>query len=332
MAPEAATGDIEMPSSYAEEVQPVQVVFDKVCIDVKLPRASRVPCLGLGGERPIKRILDQVSGIFGPAECTACMGPSGSGKTTLLNALTGVTKPSSGSITANGQSFEPAAMRRVSALVPQDDLLTPSLTTQEALMEATIFKTSLGLAERQARVDRLLKQFGLDGCKDVIIGHPEGKKGTSGGQKRRLSVALELCGRPSLLYLDEPTSGLDSIASMTLVRLLATLARGGVTVIATIHQPSAAAFYTFDRLLLLHQGSICYQGPIQQGAQPVAFFEGAGHPCPKLDNPADFLFEVLVDHAEKIRSKFQTEGVPDDAGRAADASLETAAPPAELRP
>jgi ABC-type multidrug transport system ATPase subunit len=146
-------------------------------------------------------------------------------------------------------------MRRVSALVPQDDLLTPSLTTQEALMEATIFKTSLGLAERQARVDRLLKQFGLDGCKDVIIGHPEGKKGISGGQKRRLSVALELCGRPSLLYLDEPTSGLDSIASMTLVRLLATLARGGVTVIATIHQPSAAAFYTFDRLLLLHQGA-----------------------------------------------------------------------------
>ena len=92
MAPGAATGDIEMSSSYAEEVQPVQVVFDKVCIDVKLPRASRVPCLGLGGERPIKRILDQVSGIFGPAECTACMGPSGSGKTTLLNALTGVVR------------------------------------------------------------------------------------------------------------------------------------------------------------------------------------------------------------------------------------------------
>ena len=110
-------------------------------------------------------------------------------------------------------------MRRFSALVPQDDLLTPTMTVHEALMEAALFKSNLPLAARQARVEKLLEQFGLNGCRDVRIGH-HSKRGISGGQKRRLSVALELCGTVSLLYLDEPTSGLDAVATMTLVRLL----------------------------------------------------------------------------------------------------------------
>ena len=120
-----------------------------------------------------------------------------------------------------------------------------------------------------------------------------------------------------LLYLDEPTSG-QAASPSTLVKLLSTLASGGVTVIATIHQPSAAAFFTFDRLLLLHQGAICYQGPVSQGAQPAAFFADAGFACPPLDNPADFLFEVLVDNAETIRAKYAAEGVPEDRVRAVE--------------
>ena len=294
---------------------PVQLVFEKVSIEVTPPHGPFSKAL------PVKRILDEVSGIFGPAECIACMGPSGSGKTTMLNALTGVTRPTHGTISANGQPFDAATMRRFSALVPQDDLLTPTLTVHEALMEAALFKSGLGLVARQARVEKLLEQFGLGGCRDVRIGHPDGKKGISGGQKRRLSVALELCGTVSLLYLDEPTSGLDAVSTMALVRLLSSLARGGVTVIATIHQPSAAAFFTFDRLLLLDRGAIAYQGPVTLGQQPVAFFEAAGFPCAALDNPADFLFEILVEHADAIRQKYVAEGVPEDARRAADASL-----------
>ena len=148
------------------------------------------------------------------------MGPSGSGKTTMLNALTGVTRPTHGTIFANGHPFDGATMRRFSALVPQDDLLTPTMTVHEALMEAALFKSNLPLAARQARVEKLLEQFGLSGCRDVRIGHPDSKRGISGGQKRRLSVALELCGTVSLLYLDEPTSGLDAVATMALVRWL----------------------------------------------------------------------------------------------------------------
>ena len=207
---EAATIDVEEDAGPP----PVQLVFEKVSIEVTPPHGplSRAP--------PVKRILDEVSGIFGPAECIACMGPSGSGKTTMLNALTGVTRPTHGTIFANGHPFDGATMRRFSALVPQDDLLTPTMTVHEALMEAALFKSNLPLAARQARVEKLLEQFGLSGCRHVRIGHPDSKRGISGGQKRRLSVALELCGTVSLLYLDEPTSGLDAVATMTLVRWL----------------------------------------------------------------------------------------------------------------
>jgi len=297
-------------------VPPVQIVFDKVSIVVDLKDKAKTQ----------KKILSDVSGIFGPGEAIAVMGPSGSGKTTMLNALTGVSVPSSGSITVNGQAFSKPVVKAVSALVPQDDLLTPIMTVYESLLEATTFKTSLPRAEACARVDDIIKQFDLSVCKDVLVGHPEGRKGISGGQKRRLSVALELCGEPSLLYLDEPTSGLDSVSAMALVRLMSSLAKGGRTIVATIHQPSSSAFFTFDRLLLLVGGSICYSGPVSQ-TQPMAYFASAGFECPPLNNPADFMFDVLVGNTETLRLKFEKEGVAEDGSRAPQTQL----PPLSMR-
>ena len=159
-------------------------------------------------------------------------------------------------------------------------------------MEAAAFKTNLNPTEAAARTRALLVQFGLVECCDVMIGHPEGKKGLSGGQKKRLSVALELMGQPSLLFLDEPTSGLDAVAAAGLVRDLKKLADTGVTVVATIHQPSTTTFLTFDRLLLLASGKPCYAGPVSE-TQPLAFLKEAGHVSPPLCNPADLLMEVL---------------------------------------
>lgn len=304
--------DVESVTGTASGAPSVQLVFDRVSIDVPTK------------EEPwTKRILNEVTGIFGPAETVAVMGPSGSGKTTMLNALTGVMKPTSGSISCNGQPFDKAAMRRVSAFVPQDDLLTPCLTVDEAMMEAALFKMGSNVSEiaRRQRVNKLLQTFGLEVCRDVLIGHPEGDKGISGGQKRRLSVALELCGEPSLLYLDEPTSGLDAVSTMSLVKSIAALSRAGMTIIATIHQPSAAAFFSFDRLLLLVKGSICYQGPLTLGKQPVNFFTAAGFPCPPLDNPADFMFQVVVENFDIVRRHYLEQGTPEDSGRVADPSL-----------
>ena len=215
-----------------ERPPPVQLVFDDVSIEVpRVPKSM---------ENPTITILDGVSGTFGPGEAIAVMGPSGSGKTTMLNALTGVQPPTSGTISVNGEPFDRDTVRSVSAFVPQDDLLTPVLSVHEAMMEACAFKSSLPVAARCESVDVLLRQFDLGAAKNVLVGNPaSGKKGISGWQRRRLSVALELCGSPSLLYLDEPTSGLDAVSAMALVRLLSTLASSGVTVITTIHQPSA---------------------------------------------------------------------------------------------
>ena len=230
----------------ASAATPVQVKFTGITLDVKT------------GKDQTKRILDDVSGHFGPAESVAVMGPSGSGKTTLLLCVSGAASPTSGSVDVNGAPFDAGTMRRVASFVPQDDLLTPCLTVEESLREAVLFKTghAADSLECDQKVNELAERFGLVDCLTTPVGRPgEGKRGASGGQRRRLSVALELCGDPSLLFLDEPTSGLDAVATMSLVRSLQALARRGVCCVAVIHQPSAAAFFAFDRLLLLRAGA-----------------------------------------------------------------------------
>jgi ABC-type multidrug transport system ATPase subunit len=138
--------------------------------------------------------------------------------------------------------------------------------------------SSISKVERKARIDGLISSFGLNDQADTIIGTPI-RKGISGGQKRRVSVAAQLITSPRILFLDEPTSGLDSAASwevMSFVKDLAkkhkvsdwTLVRGVVTpdtiqfVIASIHQPSTTTFELFDKLLLLSKGKMAYNGPV----------------------------------------------------------------------
>ena len=261
---------------------PIQLVFDLVRVDVTTSRSKAA----------VKRILSDVSGTFGPAELIAVMGPSGSGKTTMLGALNGIVPRTSGSIMVNGTPFDKSINKHFTTFVPQDDLLTAVLTPQEALMDAASFKTTLNAVEAQARTEALLAQFGLVECRDVMVGHPEGQKGLSGGQRKRLSVALELMGNPSLLFLDEPTSGLDALSALTLVKLLSSLSKSGATVVATIHQPSAATFFHFDQALLLATGKMCYFGRV---SETVVFLRGAGYVCPEFHNPADFMMELLGD-------------------------------------
>ena len=202
-----------------------QLTFSHVTVSVKLKpvKGEKLP--------PTKLILDNVSGTLGPSECIAVMGPSGCGKTTLLNALAALSTPTSGHVRIDGAPVHRALMRDASAIVPQhsDELLMPMLSASEALMDAAAFKTRYTRAQAQERVDQLLRQFGLWECRHVRIGHPEGRRGLSGGQRKRLSVALELLGRPRLLFLDEPTSGLDAVSAHTLVKLVGGLAKQGTT-------------------------------------------------------------------------------------------------------
>ncbi|GLC37153.1 hypothetical protein PLESTM_000548400 [Pleodorina starrii] len=132
---------------------------------------------------------------------------------------------------------------------------------------------------------------GLTHVGGVIVGSPM-KKGISGGERKRLCVAMELLTKPSLLFLDEPTSGLDSVTALSLCKLLRRLATSRTcTVVCTIHQPQAKIFNLFDQLLLLNRGSIVYQGQAQ-GA--LEFFDRSGFPCPAFENPADHFLDVIT--------------------------------------
>ncbi|CAH0714525.1 unnamed protein product, partial [Brenthis ino] len=234
-----------------------------------------------------KSILKGVSGCFKPGELTAIMGPSGAGKTTLLNILAGYsTKGAKGIITVNGVSAcaSQSTGRGGARYIRQHDDLRVHLTVYESMSLAAALKLAdFNSQERKEKVLEVLALLGLSGTSRTLC------RDLSGGQKRRLAVALELLSDPSLLFLDEPTTGLDSSASTSLIALLSGLARGGRTIIATIHQPSALLFEKIDSIYCLSSGSTLYSGSRELLLPAMS---SAGLRCPPYHNPADFLMEV----------------------------------------
>lgn len=222
------------------------------------------------------------------------MGPSGSGKTTLLNTLARRSTSSgstTGTVLTNGTHLPQSAFREISSYVEQEDALIGSLTVRETVD----FSARLSLAgvvtkrERLARVDDLLIAFGLTDQAHTLIGTTL-RKGISGGQKRRASVAAQIITEPKIMFLDEPTSGLDSSASYEIISHLRSVGRRyNLLIVASIHQPSTSTFRLFDKLLLLSQGKTCYFGPL---SDVTSYFESAGFPVPPQTNPAEHLLDI----------------------------------------
>ena len=167
--------------------------------------------------------------------------------------------------------------------------------------------------ERETRVEEVMTVMGIDYCRDVKVGDTR-NKGISGGERKRLCVAMELLTRPLLLYLDEPTSGQDSTTALALMRTLKGLCDSGqCTVICTIHQPQTRIYNMLDNLILMKKGKIVYQGAC---AEAEAYFTLSGYPCPEKTNPADHILEVLTigtttdTTEEKSRSSLRALHVP----------------------
>ncbi|MFN8210596.1 MAG: ATP-binding cassette domain-containing protein [Bacteroidales bacterium] len=184
------------------------------------------------------------------------LGASGSGKTTLLNLMCGIEKPTSGTVRINGidLSASSRAMEGVLGYVPQDDLLIEDLTVFENLYYAA--KQCFGNsspAEIKKITLQTLSNLGLLEKRDLKVGSPLNKV-ISGGQRKRLNIALELIREPSILFLDEPTSGLSSRDSENLMDLLRDLTLKGKLIITVIHQPSSEVFKMFDKVIILDQG------------------------------------------------------------------------------
>lgn len=249
----------------------------------------------------IQNVLENLTGYAEPGYFTALMGPSGSGKSTLLDALSSRLASNaflSGTILLNGRkeklSFGTAAY------VTQDDNLIGTLTVRETIWYSARLRLpdKMSRSDKRALVESTIVAMGLQDCADTVIGNWH-LRGISGGEKRRVSIALEILMRPRLLFLDEPTSGLDSASAFFVTQTLRALARDGRTVIASIHQPSSEVFELFDQLYLLSGGKTVYFG---QASDAYEFFAQAGFPCPALRNPSDHFLRCINSDFDKVQA------------------------------
>jgi len=193
------------------------------------------------------------------------MGPSGAGKSTLLRLLSGQLQPTSGKVYLNGINIHkrPRAIRGLLGYVPQDDLLIEELTVWENVFYAARLSYGSDTAAAEA-TEKALRSLGLWNIKDLTVGSPLNPT-ISGGQRKRLNIALELVRQPLVLFVDEPTSGLSSSDALQVVETLQSLAREGRIVFFTLHQPSSEIYKKLDHLLFLDEGGY----PIFWGA-PLA--------------------------------------------------------------
>ncbi|KAG5577659.1 hypothetical protein H5410_057793, partial [Solanum commersonii] len=244
------------------------------------------------GQGPTKKLLHGLSGYAEPGRIMAIMGPSGSGKSTLLDTLAGRLSTNvvmTGNILLNGKK------RRldygVVAYVTQEDTLLGTLTPRETIMYSAHLRlpTSMTKEEVDDIVEGTIMEMGLGDCADRLVGNWQ-VRGISGGEKKRLSIALEILVRPRILFLDEPTTGLDSASAFFVVQALKNISRDGRTVISSIHQPSSEVFALFDDLFLLSGGEAVYFGEAKLAVQ---FFAESGFPCPSRRNPSDHFLRCV---------------------------------------
>jgi len=195
------------------------------------------------------------------------MGASGAGKTTLLNVLAGINKPTSGEVRINGINMhqEEEKLKGVIGYIPQDDLLIEELTVfQNLYYNAKLVFKDKEEEELRDLVNKTLYSLGLGEIKDLKVGSPLNKL-ISGGQRKRLNIALELIREPAILFVDEPTSGLSSRDSENVMDLLRELTLKGKLIFVVIHQPSSEIFKMFDNMIILDEGGylVYYGNPVE---------------------------------------------------------------------
>ncbi|GKB60539.1 ABC transporter G family member 11-like protein [Tanacetum coccineum] len=251
------------------------------------------------GKDECKSLLTGSNGFAKPGEIVAIMGPSGCGKSTLLDSLArrlASNTRHTGRILINGRKQKYAY--GTLAYMTQEQVLTWTLTVKETVYYSAELQLPklMRKSEKRDIADRIIREMGLQDSLNTRIGG-WGLKGLSGGQKRRVSICLELLTQPKILLLDEPTSGLDSAASYYVMNQIVKLTQQyGMTVLAAIHQPSSQVFGLFNSLCLLSLGKTIYFGPTFATNQ---FFAVNGFPCPALQSPAEhFLITINTDFNE----------------------------------
>ncbi|KAL5189241.1 ABC transporter G family member 19 [Glycine soja] len=262
-------------------------------------------------------LLHDISGQAIKGEIMAIMGPSGAGKSTFLDALAGrIAKGSlEGSVRIDGKPVTTSYMKMVSSYVMQDDQLFPMLTVFETFMFAAEVRLppSISRSEKKKRVYELLDQLGLQSATHTYIGD-EGRRGVSGGERRRVSIGIDIIHKPSLLFLDEPTSGLDSTSAYSVVEKVKDIARGGSIVLMTIHQPSFRIQMLLDQITVLARGRLIYMGRPDAVQAHMSRF---GRPVPDGENSIEYLLDVISEYDQATVGldplvQFQRDGLKPD--------------------
>ncbi|KAI0486722.1 P-loop containing nucleoside triphosphate hydrolase protein [Xylaria cf. heliscus] len=304
-----STGKEKM-TARSIQVRTIDVGLDKFAL--KLDKRS-----ALGKSLPTKTILHPITATFEAGTLNIIMGPSGSGKTSLLNTMAqrlnntiGTKYRSTGRLLFNGALPSNTVIRSVVSYVCQDDdALLPSLTVRETLRFAAGLRLPSWMSkdEKYQRAEEVLLKMGLKDCADNLVGS-DLVKGISGGEKRRVSIAVQILTDPRVLLLDEPTSGLDAFTANSIMEVLQGLANEGRTLILTIHQARSDLFKSFGNVLLLARGGApSYSGPAKA---MLEYFATLGYHCPRHTNPADFALDLItVDLQEEQREAESREKV-----------------------
>ena len=277
--------DIEVPEEFIAQSRPNKHV----------DAANQVVSLHNGRNKGEWCILKDCSGSFSPGEVVGILGPSGCGKTTLLSSITGSALDLGQSTVLQGDILingKPREAHQV-AYVPQADNLIPTLTVRECVKYSALLRLPREMSpdEINARVENVLRELGIEHIGDSQVGGSGRIRGVSGGERRRVTIAMELVTDPSIIVLDEPTSGLDSYTAMTLLKCLRQVAKGngGRVVIASLHQPSKDMYYGLDTVILMGHGRILYMGRPEEAGE---YMNAAGVPGPSNTPTAEHMLQV----------------------------------------
>ncbi|BAT88987.1 hypothetical protein LR48_Vigan272s003600 [Vigna angularis] len=260
-------------------------------------------------------ILNSISFVARSSEIVAVAGPSGTGKSTLLRIMAGRVKDEDfdpKSISINDQPMtSPAQLRKTCGFVAQEDNLLPMLTVRETLLFSAKFRLKeMTPKDRELRVESLLQELGLLHVADSFVGD-EDNRGISGGERKRVSIGVDMIHNPPILLLDEPTSGLDSTSALQVIELLSSIVKANHRIVVlSIHQPSYRILQCVSKFLILSHGSVVHNGSLEQLEETISKL---GFQIPTQLNALEFSMEIirgLEDSSSKYESSIIEEKEP----------------------
>eukprot|EP00854_Cymbomonas_tetramitiformis_P010198 gene10198-12068_t len=274
----------EAPASSAGAALGVQLAFAGVRVEMRGDWSRPWE-----GRSQNKVLLEGASGIVEGNELCAILGGSGCGKTTLLNSLASRLEAkyvATGDIMLDGRQVASGELPLLLGYIPQDDdssSTTGVLTVREFLWYIAMFHR----LPAEERTSAVLWELGLAGSASTLVSR------TSGGERRRVSIAAQMLKRPKVMLLDEPTTGLDASTANGLIAMLHRVCRQGCCALATVHQPRSDVFTLFDNVVILASGRQVYGGPTET---LIPYLASAGHACPTNANPFDFIVDLVTVH------------------------------------